>query len=148
MSALLEKDGTLVPSESESRIAGEASRLLARKGEEDLRVQMDDGTTLVLPRGVRRLIAHLLTEISHGNAVTVTPIHAELTTQEAADFLNVSRPYLVKLLDRNEMPHLRVGTHRRVRFSDLQAYKRRQEEKSRKALEALTVEAQELNMGY
>lgn len=148
MSASLEKESTFVPSEHESRIAGEASRLLAQKGEDDLRVQLDDGSTLVLPLGIKRLIAHLLTEVSHGNAVTVTPMHAVLTTKEAADFLNVSRPHLVKLLESNKIPYQKVGTHRRVRFSDLQAYKRRQEEESRKALEALTIEAQELNMGY
>lgn len=148
MSALLEGENTLVPSESETRIAGEASRILARDAEQDLRVRLDDGTTLVLPSGLKRLIGHLLAEVSHGNAVTVTPIHAELTTREAADILNVSRPHLVKLLERNEIPHRKVGTHRRVRLGDLLAYKRRQEEESRRALDALTAEAQELDLGY
>ncbi|MEA1653117.1 helix-turn-helix domain-containing protein [Nitrospirillum sp. BR 11164] len=148
MTALLERNDTIVPSDEDAQLATESSRILSRHGDRELQVQLDDGQALPLPRALRELITHLLVEMSQGNAVTVIPVHAEMTTQEAADFLNVSRPHLVKLLETGQLPHHKVGTHRRVRFADLKAYKQGRAEARSKALEELVAQAQELDMGY
>ena len=149
MGVLIEKAGTAVPSEEDARLAAESSRVLAlRRPDHALRVQLDDGRVLTLPVAAARLLEHLLTEMAHGNAVTLIPVHAELTTQEAADYLNVSRPYLVRLLEENAIGFHKVGTHRRVRFQDLKTYKDQMDAKREKAMSELVAEAQELGLGY
>ena len=149
MGVLIEKAGTAVPSEEDARLAAESSRVLAlRRPDHALRVQLEDGRVLTLPVAAARLLEHLLTEMAHGNAVTLIPVHAELTTQEAADYLNVSRPYLVRLLEDNAIRFHKVGTHRRVRFQDLNAYKDQMDAKREKAMSELMAEAQELGLGY
>ena len=87
-----------------------------------------------------RLLVDVLTEIGEGNAVSLIPIHAELTTQDAADVLNVSRPFLVQLLERGEIPLHKIGTHRRVRYQDVIAYMERIDAERNKTLDALTAQ--------
>jgi excisionase family DNA binding protein len=86
--------------------------------------------------------------MAQGNAVTIVPIHAELTTQEAADLLNVSRPFLIKLIESQEIPCRKVGRHRRIRFADLMEYKQKTDTQRTQALDELVAQSQELNMGY
>lgn len=149
MTALLERNDTVIPTEDDARLAAESSRILSRaRDEEQLHVQLENGETVLLPRSVTRLLSHLLLELANGHAVTVFPVHAELTTQEAADLLNVSRPYLIGLLTAGVLPHHKTGTHRRVKFTDLMAYKRRIEKESEEAKRELAREAQELGLGY
>lgn len=138
----------LVPDETDSELAATASRELARASKAALNVRLDDGTNLQLPKAVTPLLVKILTEMAQGNAVTLIPLHAELTTQEAANLLNISRPFLNKLLERGELPFHKVGTHRRVKFVDLDQFRKTREELREASLAALAKQAQEEGMGY
>lgn len=139
---------TALPSKEDSSLAQRASRELAKKQPAELRVRLDDGQELVLPRSATRLIVHLLTEMAQGNAVTIIPIHANLTTQEAADYLNVSRPYLIGLLETGKIEYHKTGTHRRVRFQDIVKYQEATEKRRREIMEELAAQSQAEDMGY
>lgn len=152
---LADFDRTMLPDDKEIAAAVESRRQLAAFLSTKLETQridiVDDeqrSHTVELPVFALRLLDEILGELAMGNAVKVVPIHAELTTQEAADLLNVSRPHLVKLLDESAIPHTKVGRHRRVKFSDLMAYKQRRDAESRQAMDELAAQAQELGMGY
>lgn len=108
----------------------------------------DQPHAIELPTSAIRLLLEILAELAEGNAVKVIPIHAEATTQEAADLLNVSRPHVVKLLEAGELPFHKAGKHRRIRFVDLMAYKARRDARSESAMAELMRQAQELGMGY
>lgn len=138
----------LVPDEADSELAATASRELARASKASLSVRLDDGTNLQLPKAVTPLLVKILTEMAQGNAVTLIPLHAELTTQEAANLLNISRPFLNKLLEKGDLPFHKVGTHRRVKFVDLDQYRNNRDVAKNKSLSALAKQAQEEGMGY
>lgn len=144
----------IAPTEQEAHQAEESVRALARMmprtDAETIAVSPMAGTGehVVIPTVAFRLLLTILEEMAKGNAITVIPIHAELTTQQAGDLLGVSRPYLVRLLDEGKIQFHRVGTHRRVAFRDLMEYKRRNREARRETLAELSTQAQELDMGY
>jgi excisionase family DNA binding protein len=139
-----------LPSEAEVILAKETSRVLAaRQTQDPLRVRLIDapGTeTIMLPSSVVRMLVRILEEMARGNAVTLIPVHAELTTQEAADMLNISRPSLIELLDQGKIEYRKVGTHRRIRFEALMAYKRRADADRRAALAELAAYDEELGI--
>ena len=108
----------------------------------------NESEDLILPGYALNLLLTMLTEMSKGNAITVMPIHAELSTQETAELLNISRPHLVDLLEQGNIPFRKVGTHRRVLANDVFDYKQRIDEARFKALDELAAQAQELGMGY
>jgi len=101
-----------------------------------------------LPASAVQLMIEVLTQLGQGNSVNITPIHAELTTQEAADLLNMSRPTFIKLLDEDTLPHTRTGNRRKVAFVDVMAYKQLLDEKRLSALDELSSLDQELGLGY
>ena len=140
-----------LPTETEARLAGVSSRLLATCiGHGDsARLRVIDGNQEIeVPVSALKMLVGILAEMAQGNAVSIVPIHAELTTQEAADFLNVSRPFLIGLLEGGALPFRKVGTHRRVLFKDLMAYRAASQLDRKAALDELTKQAQELGMGY
>lgn len=143
-----------LPSEHESALAKDARDALAGHVRDDRDVRLrfldNDGESemVVLPAGAARLLMEILAQMADGNAVALTPVHAELTSQQAADLLNVSRPFLIRLLEEGKMPFRKVGTHRRVRLEDLAAYLRDMDAERRAILDELAAEAQDLDMGY
>jgi excisionase family DNA binding protein len=135
----------------QARDALEALRSLPRRsGARELRVALKQGQTVetVVPREAFELFLEVLGQLASGNAVTIVPVHAELTTQQAADLLNVSRPHLVQLLESGEIPFTKVGTHRRVRAADVMQLKARRDAAHEAVLDELAAEAQKHNLGY
>ena len=144
------------PSPVAAAEAAEAARSLApllrrrRGGSQQVTLTADGDreARVVVPRAAFELFVRILGEMANGNAVTIVPVHAELTTQQAAELLNVSRPYMVKLLEDGKIPFRMVGTRRRVRFEDLVRYKQQDEVEREKILDELTAEAQRLGFDY
>jgi excisionase family DNA binding protein len=115
---------------------------------EDGMERLSESPVLRLPPKVLRLFADVLGSLAQGKAIAVMPKELDVTTQEAAMFLNVSRPYLVRLLEEGKIPFHKVGTHRRIRFEDVVQYKEDRQKISKDALQKLADQAQELGMGY
>ena len=143
------------PTTKTSEVAQNALRTLqplseAVSEETTISLRSPDGgeVTVALPADAFRVLVEVLAQMANGSAVTMVPSHAELTTQQAADLLHVSRPFLVGLLDNGEIPYRKVGTHRRVRMSDIVAYKEKDEQERREAADELAKEAQDLGLGY
>jgi excisionase family DNA binding protein len=141
------------PSREDVELARKSGQQLAPLVRRDrpltLRVcDADHKETIELPAGAVKLLMAILEETASGHAVTIVPQNAELTTQQAADCLNVSRPFLVQLLADKKLPFRMVGTHRRIRFEDVLRYKEDIDRKRREVLDQLAEEAQNLKMGY
>jgi excisionase family DNA binding protein len=116
-----------------------AARLLAAAG----------GEPIEMPGSVLELLGRVVRALAEGDAVAVLPIHAELTSQEAADLLNVSRPYLISILDAGALPCARTtGRHRRLRLVDVLAYKHVRDAQRRDALDQMSAEAERLGLRY
>jgi excisionase family DNA binding protein len=144
-----------LPTAQEVALAKEGSRELSMvmATKEDvqeitIRTQAGEAQIVRLPKAAVELLKDILVNISMGNAVQVVPVHAEMTTQEAADLLMISRPHFIKLLDEKKIDFRKVGTHRRVKYSDVLRFKEMQAATTRATLDELAAEAQALDMGY
>jgi excisionase family DNA binding protein len=107
-----------------------------------------NGLTLVVPREALVLFVEVLGRLAGGHVVKVVSANSEISTHQAASILNVSRPFLIGLLEAGKIPFRKVGTHRRVRLSDLMAYKQKDDARRDEALAELTRQAQDLGLGY
>jgi len=142
-----------MPTSEDIEHAKESSRKLSEFHSADrvkLSIEGSNNETenFVLPGIVMQMLLDILSAFSQGNAISVIPYKAELSTQQAADLLNVSRPYLVKLLEEGKIKHTKVGTHRRVLVGELLSYKERVDAARNKSLDELSELSQELDMGY
>jgi excisionase family DNA binding protein len=142
MPALAKELGDRLPSPGEQAAANQLRRILASQATHEhsqkLKVTGEsEGAEIILTPGLSSLLIELLRHIGKGDAVTLVPVSQMLTTQQAADILNVSRPFLISLLEKEEIPHELVGRHRRIKANDLFAYKKRRDEKRGAALSEL-----------
>lgn len=143
----------LPPSAQDAVIARVSGQLLSRyvrqKRPLTLRVtDADQERPIELPAGAVALLMGILEAMAAGRGVTLMPENTELTTVQAAEMLNVSRPFLIKLLDEGMIPHRKVGKHRRIRMEDVMAYKAAIDREREAVLDQLVSEAQEQDMGY
>jgi len=154
MSPLSNQAEPLTPTADEVRLARESGGRLAKligdsPGDVQLRIATDGAEeSIALPAKAYQLLSRILREMADGNAVALVPVQAELTTQQAAELLNVSRPFVIELIQQQLLPCRMVGTHRRILLRDVMNYKRRSDAERSQALDQLAEQAQELNMGY
>lgn len=133
-----------------ARMSGQTlSRYMKRKAPLHLRVtDVEREAPIELPAGAIALLMDILEAMAAGRGVTIIPESAELTTVQAARLLNVSRPFLIKLLEEGKIPHRKVGKHRRIRLEDVSAYKAEIDREREEVLDQLVAEAQARDMGY
>ncbi len=136
-----------IPSERDATLAGRAGRALEAltDGTQPVPARFGD-RTVDLPAPAVRLLREVLDRMADGKGVALTPLHAELTTRQAAELLQVSRTHLVQLLDEGRIPCRKVGSHRRVRTEDILAWRRETEIRRREALDGMTARDQELGL--
>ena len=141
---------TGIPNDRDAALADRAGRKLAGWGDGPEAVPARFGVAAAepvdIPTSALRLLKEILDHMARGDGVALTPLHAELTTRQAADLLQVSRTHLVQLLDEGRIPCRKVGAHRRVRARDVLEYRRETESRRRKALDDLTAADQSLGL--
>ena len=140
----------LVPTEKEVLMARESRRQIGSMKfgkKESIGLQIE-GKQVSIPAGVFRLLMEAIIGMAEGKTVAMIPMDEEVSPQEAAELLNVSRPFAAKLFDEGAFPSRKVGTHRRALTSDVLSYRQREKDARLKVLDELAAEAQRLNMGY
>jgi excisionase family DNA binding protein len=142
-----------IPTEADIELSTRSSRVLAslinsHNHTQKITVESENGQkkSLLIPSVAYELLIDILSQISQGNAVTLVPVQAELSTQQAANLLNVSRPYLIKLLESEEIPYRKIGKHRKILAKDLYEYKAEIDAKRSQSLDELTALSEELNL--
>ncbi len=146
MTAVTSEREPVIATEAERSTISQVEQFLARRRACPARLVGPDGEEIELPEPAFRVLRDAIHQLNQGHGVAIMPVHKELTTQEAADLLQVSRQYLVRLLEEGEIPFHRAGTHRRVKFGDLMEYKRRRDAKRRQGLDRLTQLSEDLGL--
>ncbi len=131
--------------DKDAKIVQELDAVLA-ENEGVAKLIAPSGEILELPHSVYDVLRRILHDMAKGHILRVMPVHAEITTQEAADLLNVSRPFLVSLLEKEDIPYQMVGTHRRIRLEDLLVYRDQRDSERRRLLDEIASESQELGL--
>ena len=143
MSTTTPSSEPVIAPQRERELLEEIERLLKAVPAGQASLVGPDGTETQMPPSLYQVLLLAVRELITGNGVSVLPVELELTTQRAAGMLNVSRPHVINLINRGELPHHRVGTHRRLKLSDVLAYRTRRDVVRRAALDALTRDAEE-----
>jgi excisionase family DNA binding protein len=138
------------PSEQDIMLARASQQVLSHHARQNqsLQLRLTDEHTLELPASAVTLLMDILGAMASGQSVTLIPQDAELTTVQAANILNVSRPFLIKLLEEGHIPYRKVGKHRRIRLEDVMRYKQSIDREREAVLDQLVADAQEQDMGY
>lgn len=139
----------IIAGEDEHEALCELAKVLQKavaEHQDHLEITGPEGTKVELPGSALTALYRLVPQLLHGNVVDIISFQKQLTTQEAADILNVSRPYLIKLLEAGELPFSKVGTHRRIQFEDLMEYKKKRDVERRKLLAEITQLSQEMGL--
>ena len=147
---MLTLDKSLIPNQQDVLMAQETHRQLGgiSLGQKDsLRMQIE-GKMVAIPMAAARLLLDAISRMAEGKSMAVIGLEDEISPQEAAELLNVSRPFAAKLFDEGVFPSRKVGTHRRALASDVMAYKEREKLARLKALDELAAQSQRLNLGY
>jgi excisionase family DNA binding protein len=145
--------GSITPNISEARIAHQSGQALSSMADTDKDVHLNvmevsgqDSISVTVPASAFKAIVQMLTELGKGNSVMLLPEESELSTQQAARFIGVSRPYIIRLLENGKIPFRKVGAHRRIRLYDLRSYLEQYQSEATKALNAMAAENQRLGL--
>ncbi|MFW7382384.1 MAG: helix-turn-helix domain-containing protein [Oligoflexus sp.] len=144
----MKEDETMSLTTTQMREAREAyNKLMDFSGSNDAALDFS-GSKVKLPAGAIQFLVEILKEMSLGHTIVIQPENKMITTQEAADILNVSRPFVVRLLEGGKMPYMKIGTHRKIRLSDVVAYKEKSMQESHKAMAELEELTKDLGLDY
>jgi excisionase family DNA binding protein len=148
MEAVLER-----PTLQEQKVASESlfsfTAAVAKRSSDRVKIKIQEsGEFITIPKKALELLSLILSNMAEGKAIFLIPSDSEVTTQQAADMLNVSRPHIVKLLEQGTIPFKKVGSHRRILLEDILRYESEQKERRKENLQFLAEQAQELNLGY
>jgi excisionase family DNA binding protein len=136
----------IIAAERERKALERIDKALQARRAAKARLRGPHGEEMIIPRSLYVVLLEALKQLITGRGISIVPVTAELTTQQAADLLNVSRPFLIKILEDGVIPFHKAGTHRRVYLHDLLAYKRKRDAAAQEALGRLVAEAQELGI--
>lgn len=133
----------ILATEGEQSVLREIDRLIGGESGEGATLVTRDGKSVPLPESLLRAVREASHHLAHDEAISIVSIEKDLTTQQAADLLHVSRPYLIQLLENGDIPFIMVGTHRRIALAPLLEYKRQRDLIRREGLRELTRLSQE-----